>query len=151
VGRLPLGAASAREIADAAAGVHRGSGTQSPSYSPVLRGDGTSARTGAALRALGRGLIRPLCRERQSLGVLDADDAGGLAPLAHLLECLAWLAPEPIPEFLLEVDIPEAQSSPSQRTTSAQKMIVEVGTRQRKLTGTLGAGVPSIFQEKMLI
>jgi tetratricopeptide (TPR) repeat protein len=31
-------------------------------------------------------------------------------PARHLLERLAWLAPEPVPEFLLDVPIPEAES-----------------------------------------
>ena len=32
-------------------------------------------------------------------------------PARHLLELLAWLAPEPVPEFLLEVPIPEADGN----------------------------------------
>jgi tetratricopeptide (TPR) repeat protein len=32
-------------------------------------------------------------------------------PARHLLELVAWLAPEPVPEFLLEVPIPEAEGN----------------------------------------
>ena len=45
------------------------------------------------------------------------------APARRLLERLAWLGPEPIPESLLEVPVPESPEEPDQRDT-----LVELAT-----------------------